>query len=113
MKVSIEAIHPYEKGSMHAFCNLVLDDAVVIKGCRIMDGKYGIWLSYPSRKNQGKEEGDKPTWDDQVLVIDKGVKTHINNAAAKAWEEHAEVKPPLKEVEPMHRRVEDDDEVPF
>ena len=111
MKVSIEAVHPYEKGSMHAFCNLVLDDAVVIKGCRIMDGKYGIWVAFPSRKTQGKDPEEKPTWDDQVIVLDKGVKTHINNAAAQAWAEHAEVKPPAEEVEPA--TVDDDETVPF
>ena len=44
---SVDSVRETEYG---VFFNLVLFDAVVIFGCRVVDGKNGAFISLPSRK---------------------------------------------------------------
>ena len=41
-------IRPYEKDNLLAFATLILYDAIYIYNCKIVDGKKGPFLSYPS-----------------------------------------------------------------
>lgn len=45
--VTIE-IRPYEKDNLLGFATLILYDEVYIYNCRIVDGKKGAFLAYPS-----------------------------------------------------------------
>ena len=45
----------YEKGSMRGFFDLGYG-GLVVKGCRLMDGKNGLWLAMPSK--QIKKDGE-------------------------------------------------------
>lgn len=43
-------VRPYEKDSLLGFATLILYDEVYIYDCRIVDGKKGAFLSFPSHK---------------------------------------------------------------
>jgi DNA-binding cell septation regulator SpoVG len=53
MKVSIERKKELNKGSLVAFVDVLLDDALVIKGCKIMrSSNGGEFVAMPAQKNE-------------------------------------------------------------
>ena len=50
-----------DAGSLKAFFDVSVNDALVIKGCRLLAGKKGIFVSMP------QEQGKDDRWYDQVV----------------------------------------------
>lgn len=49
-----------EAGSLKAFADVVVNDALVIKGLRVVEGKKGLFVTMP------REQGKDSKWYDQV-----------------------------------------------
>lgn len=55
MKVTNVNFYPVQKdGNILGLADIVLDEELVIKGVRLLSGKYGAFLGFPSRK--GKDD---------------------------------------------------------
>lgn len=66
-------------GRIKAFVNICIEDAILIKGIRIIDGKKGLMVSMPVEL--GKDE----KWYERVRCLNKDIKEQINVAALKAY----------------------------
>ncbi len=50
-----------DNGKLKAFADVVINDALVIKGVRLLNGKKGLFVSMP------QEQGKDDKWYDQVV----------------------------------------------
>jgi len=50
-----------DTGKLKAFADVAVNDALVIKGVRVLDGKKGLFVSMP------QEQGKDNKWYDQVV----------------------------------------------
>jgi len=71
------------EGSLKAFCNVDLKGVILIYGCRLMDGKNGLWVGMPQRKD---ESGEKTKWWDIVKIQKDTLKEEIQTAVIAAYE---------------------------
>ena len=51
-----------DAGNLKAFADVCCDDILVIRGCRIVEGKKGLFVSMP------QEQGKDNKWYDQVVI---------------------------------------------
>ena len=78
-------IHRLPEGKTKAFVDLVVNDAILIKGIRVVDGKEGMFVAMPSE--QGKDE----RWYERVRCLNKGIKGLIEQKVLEAYESGVEV----------------------
>ena len=53
-----------DAGNLKAFADISVNEAIVIRGVRVMEGKKGTFVSMP------REQGKDNKWYDQVLCLD-------------------------------------------
>lgn len=73
---------PYNGNSKtKAFINLTLDDCLVVKGLTLVEGKDGLFLSFPSKKGKdGKYYND-------IYSLDKDWTKLLSDACIKKYNE--------------------------
>ena len=59
------------------FADITFDDALVVKGVRVLTGKYGPFLSFPSKKGKDK------AYYDIVYPLQKNFRNEITDAVLK------------------------------
>jgi stage V sporulation protein G len=64
---------------MKAFADIVVNDAVLLKGIRVIEGKKGLFVSMP--KLQGKDK----KWYDTIMPLNIEVKNQISEVVLKAY----------------------------
>lgn len=80
LDVKIMKIHRIaEGGKLKAFVDLSVNDALIIKGIRVVDGKDGLFMSMPSE--QGKDE----KWYERVRCLNKEVRGLIETTVLDAY----------------------------
>jgi len=52
-------------GALRAFVDVVFNDALVVKGFKVIEGKNGLFVAAPARTVKGKD-GEKDTYNDIV-----------------------------------------------
>ena len=67
-----------EGNRIKAFVDININDALIIKGLRVVDGKKGIFVSMPS------EQGKNDRWYEKVRCINKKMKNEINRKVLEA-----------------------------
>lgn len=96
---------PKFKGNVLAFGDLKIEDAIVIKGVKVVSGKNGVFLGMPSRKNEKTGE-----WHEIVYVEDKDLRSQLADLAQANVNSPASPSP--SPTEPSHGPIDDSD-VPF
>lgn len=82
LKVKIERMHPLNsEGPTKAFCDLLLQDAFVIKGLKVIKGTEGLFVGMPS--SQGKDG----KWYDSFHPISKEIKQNLEKLVLKKYNE--------------------------
>ena len=80
LDVKIIKIHRLPEGNrVKAFVDLGVNDALLIKGIRVVNGKEGLFVSMPSE--QGKDE----KWYERVRCMNKEVKGLIARKVLEAY----------------------------
>lgn len=80
LDVKILKIHRLpDGGRVKAFVDLGVNDALLIKGIRVVDGKDGLFVSMPSEL--GKDE----RWYERVRCLNKDVKEMIVSKVLDAY----------------------------
>ena len=79
LDVKIIKIHRLTEGKVKAFVDLGVNDALLIKGIRIVDGKEGLFVSMPS------ELGKNERWYERVRCMKKDVKAMITQKVLDAY----------------------------
>ena len=80
MNVRIIRFVSYDGSSaLKAFCDVVLDEAIVIKGVRVVEGRHGAFVSMP------RQQGKDGTWYDSIVPLTKEMKALLSCAALDAY----------------------------
>ena len=81
LDVKIIKIHRLPDGNrVKAFVDLGVNDALLIKGVRIIDGQKGLFVSMPS------EQGKDDKWYERVRCLNKDLKTLITQKVLDAYQ---------------------------
>ncbi len=82
LEIGVQRIHKLENGQgLKAFVDIVVNDTLVIKGVRVMDGKKGLFVSMP------REQGKDKKWYDTVMCLNNEVKEEISAKVLSAYNE--------------------------
>lgn len=68
------------QGTLKAFCDVVMGEAVLIKGLKIVDGKNGLFVSMPA------ERGKDGKWYETVLPLTKETKEELTRIVLEAYQ---------------------------
>ena len=67
---------------LKAFCDVAINNQLVIKGVRVVDGRHGLFVSMP--RQQGKEG----RWYDSVVPLSPEVKAQLSELVLEAYQAH-------------------------
>ena len=82
LSIEVKRIHKLPNGkSVKAFADINVNDALLIKGLRVMDGKKGIFVTMP-REQSTKDK----KWYDTVRCLTKEVRQAISGKVLEAYE---------------------------
>lgn len=70
-----------DSGPMKAFVDLNVNDVLVVKGLRVVQGGQGLFVSFP--QSQGKDK----KWYDSVRCLNPAVRDQINESVLMAYRE--------------------------
>ena len=78
--IEVARVHKLENGSsLKAFVDVVIDEAFVIKGVRIIKGKNGLFAGMP------KSEGKDGKWYDVVKILNDDLKQKFQDTVLAAY----------------------------
>jgi len=78
----VARLHKLEgDGAMRAFVDLSVNDSLIIKGLRVIEGKNGAFVAMP--KQQGKDS----RWYDTVLPLNQEAKDGISSTVLAAYKQ--------------------------
>ena len=69
------------EGAMRAFADVAINDSLLIRGLRVVEGQKGIFVSMP--KQQGKDS----KWYDTIRPLSTQVRDEISDAVLKAYKD--------------------------
>ena len=83
MKITECQIHRVksDKSSLVAFANITIDDELVIKGIKIVDGKKGLFVSMPCT------QGEDGKYYDDVFPITKECRDYLTEYVLNSYED--------------------------
>ena len=58
MNITKTSIYKLDSGNVLALATITINDEFVVSGLRVLNGKNGMWVSMPSRKNKDNEYKD-------------------------------------------------------
>jgi stage V sporulation protein G len=80
LEIKVSRIHKLNGNSqVKAFADICVNDSLLIKGLRIVDGKKGLFVSMP------QEKASNNRWFDSVLPLDKETRAEIVNAVLSSY----------------------------
>lgn len=78
--IEVQRIHKLENGQgLKAFVDIVVNDVLLIKGMRVMDGKKGLFVSMP------REQGKDKKWYDTVMCLNQEIREEISGKVLDAY----------------------------
>ena len=66
-----------------AYCDIMLGGKLTIKGCRVVDGPKGLFVSLPQTKGKPKDGKDK--WYPVIYIDDKDLYNEIQDEVLEAY----------------------------
>lgn len=80
MKIEVVRIHKLDgTGPTKAFADVALDESIIIKGVRIVEGKDGLFVSLP------REEGRDGKWYNTVVPLSREIKETLDTTVLEAY----------------------------
>ena len=79
LDVKVINIHRLSEGHVKAFVDIGVNDAILIKGIRVIEGKKGMFVSMPSEL--GKDE----KWYERVRCLNDDIKGLISEKVLEAY----------------------------
>ena len=80
LHLSVERVYTFDgDGPLKAFADVAVNDAVLVKGFRVVDGKKGLFVGMPQeRSKQGK-------WFDTIKPLTKTVHAQLTRTVLDAY----------------------------
>jgi stage V sporulation protein G len=66
-------------GALRAYVDIIVNDTLLIKGLRVIEGKKGLFVSLP------QEPGKDNKWYEIVRCLDKNLRTQISDVVMSAY----------------------------
>ena len=80
IKMEVSRIHKLDgTGATKAFVDLVVEDSLVIKGIRVVEGEKGLFVAMP------KEDGKDGKWYSVVVPLKREIKDEIEKIVLEAY----------------------------
>lgn len=70
-----------QEGNLKAFADLAVNDAILIKGVRVVHGKKGLFVAMPTE--QGKDE----KWYERVRCLNEDIRSLVTQKVLEAYSE--------------------------
>ena len=86
LSIKVTKVHPIKEGNLKAFVDVSIDDALIIKGVKVMNGKNGFFVSMPSVQNPK----DKKFYE-TVTCSNTDVKDDFSNTVLAAYKREVKV----------------------
>ncbi|MBI4356220.1 MAG: septation protein SpoVG family protein [Candidatus Omnitrophica bacterium] len=81
MDVAVDRVFKYTgEGSLKAFVDLKVNEALILKGLRIVKGSKGLFVSMP--RTQGKDG----KWRDTITPLTEEFRRHIDEVVMAAYQ---------------------------
>ncbi len=81
VEMEVKRINKLEgEGTLRAFCDVALEEAFLIKGVKVVEGKNGLFVSMP------REMGKDGNWYDTVIPLSKEARQQISETVLKAYQ---------------------------
>ena len=71
-------------GNLLASANVCINDSMIITGVKIMKGKGGVWVAFPSI---GYKSGRETKYKDVVYFLDKETNEEVSDSIIEAYED--------------------------
>lgn len=84
LDLKVIKIHRLPEGRVKAFVDLSVNDAILIKGVRVVDGKEGLFVSMPS------EQGKNERWYERVRCLNDDIKELVSKKVIDAYQSNEE-----------------------
>lgn len=82
IQLKVDRIHKLsDNGPMKAFVDLSINDVLVIKGLRVVQGQKGLFVSMP------QEQGKDKRWYDSIRCLSSEIRDRINEKVLTAYRE--------------------------
>lgn len=83
--IQVQRIYRFETDRpLKAFVDIIINDALLIKGVRVMDGKKGMFVSMP------REQAQDEKWYDTIRCLTQEVRDDITRVVLDAYTERGE-----------------------
>ena len=103
--MKIKDMRTGEWGKIRAFFTIVTSEGFEIKGCKLVDGQNGVFVSAPQEKNKKNDEYYDTVW------IPKEVRPELEKLASQEYSPHNQVE--SGNVEQASLTETNDGDVPF
>ena len=82
LEIQVQRMYRFETDRpLKAFVDIIVNDCLLIKGVRVMEGKNGLFVSMP--REQAKDE----KWYDTVRCLTQEVRDQITEVVLQAYKE--------------------------
>ena len=85
LDIVVHRMYKFESNRpLKAFVDIIVNDALVIKGIKILEGKHGLFVSMPQEQAKDKK------WYDQVRCLTIEVRNQISDVVLEAYSDDSE-----------------------
>ena len=82
LEIQVQRMYRFETDRpLKAFADIVVNDVLLIKGVRVMDGQKGLFVSMPREQSKDKK------WYDSVRCLTKEIRDQITEVVLSAYKE--------------------------
>ena len=82
MEIQVQRMYRFESDrSLKAFVDIIVNDALLIKGIRVLDGKKGLFVSMPQEQAKDKK------WYESVRCLTQDIREQISDVVLAAYKE--------------------------
>lgn len=80
LDVKVARLHKLESNSsVKAFVDIAVNDSLLLKGIRVVEGKNGIFVSMP------REKGKDNKWYETIIPMNERIRSEISNEILYAY----------------------------
>jgi stage V sporulation protein G len=84
LNIQVHRMYRFESDRpLKAFADIIINDCLLIKGIKLLDGKNGLFVSMPQEQAQDKK------WYDTVRCLTEEVKDQISSVLISAYEDES------------------------
>ena len=84
LSIKVSKIYRVDTGSaLKAFADIVINEAVLIRGIRVVEGKHGMFVSMPKEKSKDNR------WFDRIRFLDQDADRSLAEEVLKAYGDEA------------------------